>query len=69
MKRPYILLIILMAYCSVGFGMGMPLAIWLVMKDTSEFNFIDYALFSAIFGAFCGIVIWIMYRFNMYQRR
>ncbi|MFU0815173.1 MAG: hypothetical protein ACFWUG_14160 [Rahnella inusitata] len=69
MKRPYIFLIALVVYCSVGFGIGMPFAIWLVIKDSSRINFFDYAFFSAVFGSFCGLIIWIMYRFNLHQRR
>jgi hypothetical protein len=69
MKRPVTLLIVLIIYCSTGFCIGIPLAIWLAMKDTTGINFISYAVFSAIFGAFCGVVIWIMYRFNLHQRR
>ncbi|RLM22758.1 hypothetical protein BIY28_08605 [Brenneria goodwinii] len=67
MKRPFIFLIMLMVYCAFGFGLGMPFAIWLSVKDSTGINFVNYVFFGAFFGAFCGVIIWLMYRFNLHK--
>lgn len=62
MKSSLITLIILIIQSVIGFGVGMPFAIWLALKNTSTVNFLHYGLLGAGLGAVLGIIIWLMFR-------
>ena len=66
MKRPLLMLLTIMSYCSVGIGLAVPTALWFALKDTSEIDFLRYAFFGSSYGAACGIAIWLLYRFNLH---
>lgn len=61
MKHDLKFLLTLITYCSIGLGVGMPLAIWLATKNPEGIDFVSYAVFSSLFGVICGIVLWVMY--------